>query len=50
MRLCSCEQFPKMEGRQMVMVLSPHKNPKAKSKAKTDEVNEEERSRRESSK
>ena len=27
------EQFPKMEGRQMVMVLQPHKNPKAKSKA-----------------
>jgi translation initiation factor IF-3 len=35
------EQFPKMEGRQMVMVLQPHKNPKAKSKAKTDEVSEE---------
>jgi len=35
------EQFPKMEGRQMVMVLQPHKNPKANSKAKTDEVNEE---------
>ena len=27
------EQFPKMEGRQMVMVLQPHKNPKAKAKA-----------------
>lgn len=35
------EQFPKMEGRQMVMVLQPHKNPKAKSKAKADEVSEE---------
>ena len=34
------EQFPKMEGRQMVMVLQPHKNPKAKSKAKADEVSE----------
>jgi len=33
------EQFPKMEGRQMVMVLQPHKNPKAKAKA--DEVSEE---------
>ena len=32
------EQFPKMEGRQMVMVLQPHKNPKAKAKA--DEVSE----------
>jgi len=35
------EQFPKMEGRQMVMVLQPHKNPKAKAKAKADEVNKE---------
>jgi translation initiation factor IF-3 len=35
------EQFPKMEGRQMVMVLQPHKNPKAKAKAKADEVSEE---------
>ena len=34
------EQFPKMEGRQMVMVLQPHKNPKAKSKAKADGVSE----------
>ena len=33
------EQFPKMEGRQMVMVLQPHKNPKAK--AKPDVVSEE---------
>ena len=35
------EQFPKMEGRQMVMVLQPHKNPKAKAKAEADEVSEE---------
>jgi len=35
------EQFPKMEGRQMVMVLQPHKNPKAKAKAKADVVSEE---------
>jgi len=27
------EQFPKMEGRQMVMVLQPHKKPKSKPKA-----------------
>ena len=31
------EQFPKMEGRQMVMVLSPNKNPK---KAKVKAVEE----------
>ena len=31
------EQFPKMEGRQMVMVLQPHKNPKAKDKIKSDQ-------------
>jgi translation initiation factor IF-3 len=35
------EQFPKMEGRQMVMVLQPHKNPKAKANANADEVSEE---------
>jgi translation initiation factor IF-3 len=35
------EQFPKMEGRQMVMVLQPHKNPKAKNKAKSDAVSKE---------
>jgi len=29
------EQFPKMEGRQMVMVLQPHKNPKPKNKVKS---------------
>ena len=30
------EQFPKMEGRQMVMVLQPHKNPKPKNKVKSN--------------
>jgi translation initiation factor IF-3 len=36
------EQFPKMEGRQMVMVLSPNKKPKQKAKpAKTKEIKEE---------
>jgi len=35
------EQFPKMEGRQMVMVLQPHKNPKAKDKIKSDALSSE---------
>jgi translation initiation factor IF-3 len=35
------EQFPKMEGRQMVMVLQPHKKPKSKSKVKAVEVKKE---------
>ena len=30
------EQFPKMEGRQMVMVLQPHQNPKPKNKVKSN--------------
>jgi translation initiation factor IF-3 len=32
------EQFPKMEGRQMVMVLSPNKNPKKVKVKATEEV------------
>ena len=36
------EQFPKMEGRQMVMVLSPNKKPKKKVKlAAQKEIQEE---------
>jgi len=37
-----CEQFPKMEGRQMVMVLAPLKKIKPKSEDKASEVKEEE--------
>jgi translation initiation factor IF-3 len=33
------EQFPKMEGRQMVMVLAPNKKPKLKSKPKAADEN-----------
>jgi translation initiation factor IF-3 len=33
------EQFPKMEGRQMVMVLAPNKKPKPKSKPKVADEN-----------
>ena len=33
------EQFPKMEGRQMVMVLAPNKKPKLKSKPKALDEN-----------
>ena len=33
------EQFPKMEGRQMVMVLAPNKKPKPKSKPKVPDEN-----------
>jgi len=33
------EQFPKMEGRQMVMVLAPNKKPKLKSKPKAPDEN-----------
>lgn len=34
------DQFPKMEGRQMVMVLSPNKKPKPKQKEKEKAVDE----------
>ena len=37
-----CEQFPKMEGRQMVMVLAPLKKIKPKSEVKTSKMKEEE--------
>ena len=37
------EQFPKMEGRQMVMVLSPNKKPKQKTKPAVNKETEEER-------
>jgi translation initiation factor IF-3 len=36
------EQFPKMEGRQMVMVLSPNKKPKQKTKPAVNKQTEEE--------
>ena len=36
-----CEQFPKMEGRQMVMVLAPLKKIKPKSEEKVSKVQEE---------
>ena len=36
------EQFPKMEGRQMVMVLAPNKKPKPKPKPKDQDENSSE--------
>ena len=35
-----CEQFPKMEGRQMVMVLAPLKKVKSKPEAKVSKMHE----------
>jgi translation initiation factor IF-3 len=44
------EQFPKMEGRQMVMVLQPHRKPKPNQNVKQEEVLSEENDKIESDK